>query len=250
MKRYAFVFALLFLLAFSVAAINELDPATDNVLDAMGQALIAGIKWLFTSILGFLTEGAKFLVGDGMLMARVFLFILLLFFVHTALDMSGILSKNRIIVFGVSVVIVALTMIALPGQFISLIFPLYDSLFTTLVVFVTFALLMFATIRTNNPLIARLIWVVTAIIFTLVFFTKGIDSFSQSNMTWGIILLSLSIISVVMAIFTPIIRDWFLSAEILDLEQKANMAADIDAAVTKKHINEAKADRDIVKKRR
>ncbi len=135
---------------------------------------------LITAIGGFLEPFLEPFFGEKEMMSRVFFAMLLGMIIYSIV--SVMFNKNsNWIKWGITGSITSLALIGLPSGFLEVIRTQYGAMGATILTIIPFIIIMTFTIKANNLLMSKLIWIFYAMYYLAMYLSKIIDSNNFSD---------------------------------------------------------------------
>jgi len=163
------------LLSFAVLAADAADPeAIREASKNAGIALIAPFAGMAEGILTVIF-GGEWVVGT-----RVFLFVLLILLVYSVIPLvlgQQFETERKWVNFLISFVVSTLAIIAIPAPMLDALLVQYGAMGAALLTMIPFMIILFFSIRTENALAARVVWIFYAFYYLALYMYKFLGAF-------------------------------------------------------------------------
>lgn len=126
---------------------------------------------------GFLEGALSPLFGDGEMLSRIFLAILLGMIIYTVVD--AIFDSGKWITWFITFLITAIAIIALPANFLEAIRVQYGVMGATILTIIPLLIVLVFSVRVRDPMIARVVW----LLFFMYYFALYLYYIVQNG--WG-----------------------------------------------------------------
>ncbi|MCX6748413.1 MAG: hypothetical protein NT076_02310 [Candidatus Pacearchaeota archaeon] len=151
-KILALMSLCLIIFSFLSVIVFAEEPASQNTNN-----IAETTKGVITGIIASLKDLLSPLFGDKEMLTRAFFAILLYMILYTIV--GSIFKAKKLLSIGITVVITALALLALPSNFITAIRTGYGAMGGAILSIIPFIILLIFTVKMNSKLMARLLWI-------------------------------------------------------------------------------------------
>lgn len=217
-------------------------PSIAESTEKLGKIFSNVFGGIIKNVFGLLSSLFDLLENNNMLFIKSLYVVLLIAIIYSVIDMVDIFPSNKQwIKLVVSIAVGGLAFIALPSGFIELLIPSYESMFSTLLSFIPFFLILFVSLKVSSLNMGRLLWVFLTIYFWLLLFSEGIPAIENEEYILGMIYVALACLGVIMAVFLRSVRSWLFRGEAEEIISEMESMADIDSTMQQVNRRHARA---------
>ncbi len=228
------LFLLSLVLVSILASFVGAEDLTSKAQDA-GQSLATGVKGLASGLISpFLPGLSNF--TDSQIFQGLLLFVLLFIIIYDIT--SFFFSEGKVTRWLVPLIISALSILALPKDFLIAIGDSYGAMGAAILTVIPFIALLLFTARIKSRLVAKMSWVFFAIYYFVLLLADLLNTATPSNTP---AYFAAFLVGVVAFFAIGPIRDFLLAQEKKDIEEKGDELANEAEAIYKQRKKEIKA---------
>jgi len=172
--------------------------------------------------------------GDKEMLSRVFFAILLAMIVYSVI--GSFFKKNKLLLWIATGSITALSLIAIPSNFLEAIRLSYGAMGAAILATIPFLIILLFSIKVKKVLIARIVWIFYAFYFLVLYLMSAIETGAWTNSDGTIYLISF-LLGIIIFFGIPAIRNLMFKGEIEGItetgtqkakERKARLAIEME----------------------